>query len=140
MRLLLDENMSPLTAQILTSLGHPSQQVGDLGLLGTSDEDLSGVIADFDAFVTSDLHRQPRERRAINEAIVNGASVIRLRFAKDDPNEVMTELRFLIARWPEIQDLLQHRSEIGLLTITERGQRIRPTDRTEVAQWLTDAD
>ena len=136
MRLLLDENMSPRTARILSILGHPSQQVGDVGRLSAPDEDLAEVIPSYDAFVTFDLHRQADERRAVNEAIVSGGRVIRLRFAKSDRREVMTELRFLIARWGDIEELLGSRSEIGLLTITDEGQRIRATDRTVVAQWL----
>ena len=136
MRLLLDENMSPRTARILSILGHPSQQVGDVGRLSAPDEDLAEIIPDYDAFVTFDLHRQVDERQAVNEAIVSGGCVIRLRFAKSDRREVMTELRFLIARWGTIEELLGSRSEIGLLTITHEGQRIRVTSRAEVAQWL----
>lgn len=136
MRPLLDENMSPRTARILSILGHPSQQVGDVGRLSAPDKDLAEIIPDYDAFVTFDLHRQVDERQAVNEAIVSGGCVIRLRFAKSDRREVMTELRFLIARWGDIEDLLGSRSEIGLLTITDEGQRIRVTSRAEVAQWL----
>ena len=136
MRLLLDGNLSQRTAQILTILGHPSQHVDDLGRLSASDEDLARLMRDYDAFVTFDLHRQPRERLAINAAIASGGSVIRLRFSKRDSGDVMTELRFLIAKWPEIERLLGSRGEIGLLTITEEGQRIRATDRARVAQWL----
>lgn len=137
MRLLLDENMSPRTARILSILGHPSQQVGDVGRLSAPDEDLAEVIPDYDAFVTFDLHRQVDERHAVNEAIVGGGRVIRLRFAKSDRREVMTELRFLIARWGHVEELLGGHSEIGLLTITDEGQRIRATSRAEVARWLS---
>ena len=139
MRLLLDENLSQRTAQILSILGHPSQHVDDLGRLSATDEDLARLMLDYDAFVTFDLHRQPGERHAINTAIASGGSVIRLRFSKRDPGDVMTELRYLIAKWPEIERLLGSRSEIGLLTITEEGQRIRATDRARVAQWLADS-
>lgn len=134
MRLLLDENLSPRTATILTILGHPTERVGD----GARDEDLAGSINQYDAFVTFDLHRQLSARQAINRAIVGGGTVIRLRIAKGDPKEVMTQVRFLIAKWPEIERLLGSRSEIGLLTITEEGQRIRATDRARIAQWLAD--
>lgn len=136
MRLLLDENLSQRTAQILSILGHPSRHVGDLGRLSASDGDLAKLMPDYDAFVTFDLHRQPGERFAINAAIASGGSVIRLRFSKRDSGDVMTELRFLIAKWPEIEQLLDSRREIGLLTITEEGQRIRATPRAQVARWL----
>lgn len=134
MRLLLDENLSPRTATILTILGHPTERIGD----GARDEDLAVSINRYDTFVTFDLHRQLSARQAINRAIAGGGTVIRLRIAKGDPKEVMTQIRYLIAGWPEVQRLVEDHAEIGLLTITDQGQRIRATPRARVVQWLAD--
>ena len=135
MQLLFDENMSPATAGIFSLLGHPSLWVGDLDLLGTPDEDLAALLAGYDAFVTFDLHRQRSERHAINQAIIDGANVIRLRIRGNEPDDVMSQVRMLIVPWARIENALQNRPDLGLLTITDQGLRVRETNRVTVAAW-----
>ena len=138
MRLLFDENMSPDAAVILTVLGHPSEHVVDVAGPGTPDEVLAERMITYDALVTLDLHRQQRERRAMNEAIVSGGNLIRIRFKRGEANDVMAEVRALIWRWSQIQRLVRNEPAVGLLTITQQGARIRETTRAVVGQWLAE--
>ncbi len=137
MRLLLDENMWRDTAIILTLLGHPSQRSIDVTGRGASDVAIAERIAEYDAFVTADLHRQPHERRAINEAIVAGANVVRIRYRRGEPDDAMAEVRSLIWKWPTIQAAVQD-DEIGLITVSAQGNRIRTNSRSFVASRLAD--
>ena len=98
---------------------------------------MAPLLAGYDAFVTFDLHRQLSERRAINQVIVDGANVIRLRIRGNEPDDVMSQVRMLIVPWARIENALRNRRDLGLLTITDQGLRVRETNRATVASWPT---
>lgn len=138
MRLLLDEATAPQLAAVLTALGHPSDHVRDLGISGASDQEVVNRAGDYDALVTLDLHRQFREWLAVNEAMVSGTKVIRLRFSQSEDGDLMGQTRALVRKWSEIEHAVEGREDVRLVTVSGEGGTVRETTVADIEQALLD--
>ena len=125
MRLLLDEAMARGLAAVLTALGHPSDHVSDLGMSGASDEEVVQRALDYDALLTLDLHRHEREWLAVNNAMLSGAKVIRLRFRGSEVSSLMSQTQAIVRKWPEIERSVMERDDIRLIVVSGEGGRVR---------------
>lgn len=135
MRLLLDENTDARLASVLTTLGHPSSHVYDLGLAGASDADLAALASQYDAFLTIDLHRQELEWLTINEAMLfSGIRVIRLRFAPKERTDLLGQVRALVLKWSEWELLLTKGTP--LVTISRAGSLVRGASLDQIRAVL----
>ena len=61
LRCLLDENVDPGVAQILSILGREATHVTPMLEARAPDDEVLAAAADFDVLVTIDLFRQPQE-------------------------------------------------------------------------------
>ena len=138
MRLLLDEAMASDLAGILTALGHPSDHVWDLGMSGASDEEVVRRAMDYDALLTLDLHRQQSEWLAVNNAMLAGAKVIRLRFRGSEVSSVLSQTQAIVRKWSEIEHAVMERDEVRLITVTRAGSQVRVQTVDEIQQILRD--
>ena len=125
MRLLLDEAMAPGLADILTALGHPSDHISDLGMSGASDEEVVQRAMEYDALLTLDLHRQESEWVAVNNAMLSGAKVIRLRFRGSEVSSLLSQTQSIVRKWSEIERLVMDRDDVRLVVVSGEGSRVR---------------
>ncbi len=125
MRLLLDEAVARGLAGVLTALGHPSDHVSDLGMSGASDEEVVQRALDYDALLTLDLHRQEREWLAVNNAMLAGAKVIRMRFRGSEVSSLISQTQAIVRRWPEIEHSVMERDDVRLIVLSSGGSRVR---------------
>lgn len=122
---MLDEDMAPRLAAVLTALGHPSEHVREVGMTGAPDEDVVKRARDYDALITLDLHRQEREWFAVNEAMFAETKVIRVRFKPKEDESLMGQTRALVAKWSEVEHAVMEESAVRLITITAAGTKVR---------------
>lgn len=123
MRLLLDANLSPEVARLLTDSGHNAIHVADIGLLSASDPDIMrAAAADDRVLVTADSDFAAM--LALGEH--RGPSVVLLRSA--DHLRPPGQASLLIANLPSVKDELA----VGaIVSLNQRHLRIRqlPIDR-----------
>ena len=125
-------------AGILTALGHPSDHVWDLGMSGASDEEVVELAMDYDALVTLDLHRQQSEWLAVNNAMLAGAKVIRLRFRGTEVSSLLSQTQAILRKWSEIEDAVMERDDVRLVTVSRSGSRVRMQTVEEIESILRD--
>lgn len=113
----MDEDL----AFILRGLGHEAATVAQIGAKGTEDIALLEVAADYDIFVTLDLHRQEAEFVAVTEALIRGdVRILRIRLPKEEKDlrlDLTRSVIYRMDRW-----LSAFRTEdAALVTIRELG-------------------
>ena len=114
---LLDENFDPKVATILTILGREAAHVTQVLEARAPDEDVLAAAADFDALVTIDLFRQPREWQAAKRAMLAAVRIVRVRFRSTQHDDALAQARALLWRWREIETVFESRPEIRLATL-----------------------
>ncbi len=129
---LLDENMDPKVAQILSLRGRSTTHVTDLGLAGASDVEVLKAAASFDVLVTLDLFRQFDEWQAAKRAMLESVRVIRIRFGSAQPDDVLEQMRVLLWRWREIEEALEERPEVRLTTVSGDNVQVRYTTQDDL--------
>ena len=125
MRCLLDEGVSPKLAGVLTTLGHPSEHVYDIGLGGASDQAVFEAAKAFDLHIALDLHRQAAEWEAARQAMQNDVRMLRLRFRASQPDDDLEQVRAVIWRWREIEERLASDQEVRLVTLSGQTYQLR---------------
>lgn len=138
MQLLLDEAMAPGLAGILSALGHPSDHIRDLGMSGATDAEVVERAIDYDALLTLDLHRQQSEWLAVNNAMLSGAKVIRLRFRGSEVSSLLSQTQAIVRRLSEIERLVMEHNEVRLVTVSRAGSQVRVQTTDEIQVILRD--
>ncbi len=137
MQLLLDENTDPRLADVLRPLGHSVDHIESMGMAGADDATVVARAAEYDAFVTIDLHRQTREWIAVNEAMLGTVRVVRMRFRGSELGDLLDQARMLLSRWRDLEHQLTL-TDTRLITLSGVGSQLRVTTADEVRAMLSD--
>lgn len=105
---------------------------------GASDEEVVELAMGYDALVTLDLHRQQSEWLAVNNAMLAGAKVIRLRFRGSEVSSFLSQTQAIVRKWSEIEEAVMERDDVRLVTVSGSGSRVRVQTAEEIEGILRD--